>query len=521
MLRSLSLFLILALVSCTPAPTVEPTETFRPRSTPVEYVGLTLERGFANEAEFLALVDPVFGAASARGEGHQDLEIHPGIFLTVTPDGRTPEQAVVTMEMEPSRESDVMRRIILQVPVSFNYGGVYIAAVRAALARTMEVMAEGEPMAPYHLEYHVVSPNGGELTLQTEWQAGGTSGVVRFITSAPRTSLTPGSVNSAAFGGDPYEQLAGTVFFELSIDEFSFFSNRAYGISSGALQNFSDFRLQPHDWLRLTVTPRLADELVDVGFEVISVDGARVPFARAPASVVAGEQFQQNVIRMVDDMLAAEAATPGSSRPFEVSFYYDDPEGGGVVSVIANGRNGIFSIAYAVASPARALEDVSFVPYQGNIDIPDTLPEPQTCAEVGSTEALSGRFHIRFDASTTVRNSALLTSPLVGNVWGSIYRAEDVTIVGPNEGASPVASFAFENVDIQGGLSAETYVIDTLIPGGNYQILGFMDIDRNADLANADPDEGDPVAIPIGGFPMRCADEPITVEFALLLPAGR
>jgi hypothetical protein len=38
---------------------------------------------------------------------------------------------------------------------------------------------------------------------------------------------------------------------------------------------------------------------------------------------------------------------------------------------------------------------------------------------------------------------------------------------------------------------------------------------------NADPDEGDPVFIPIGGYDMRCADEPITVEAALLLPPGR
>lgn len=513
--------LIVSLSSCTPAVEPENRETFRPRSTPVEFVGLTLERSFANETEFLALVDPVFGAAARAGTGHDDLELQAGIFLTVTPDGRTPEQAVVTMEMEPSRDTAVDRRIILQVPVSFNYGGVYIEAVRAALFRTMEVMGEGEPMAPYHLEYHVVSPNGGELTIQTEWLEGGTSGVVRFITAAPRTSLTPGAVNTAAFGGESYEQLSGTVFFTLSVDEFSFFSNRAYGITSGALQNFSDFRLQPHDWLRLTVTPRLADELVDVGFEVIARDGSRVPFARAPASVVAGEQFQQNVIRMVDDMLAAEAAAPGSSRPFEVSFYYDDPEGGGVVSVIARGRGGVFGIAYAVASPARALEDVDFVPYQGEVRIPDSIPTPATCAEMGSTEALSGRFHIRFDASSTVRESALLTNPLIGNVWGSVYRAADVTIAGPNEGAEPVASFAFEDVDITGGLSATTYDIETLIPGGNYQILGFMDIDMNADLANADPDQGDPVAIPIGGFPMRCADEPITVEFALLLPAGR
>lgn len=520
--RSLFLVVFVAwFAACTPDAVVTSEETFRPRSTPVEYVGLTLERPFTDEAGFMALVDPIFGEAARAGSGHRALELQPGIFLTVTPDARTPEQAVVRMEMDPSRESDVGRRVILEVPASYNYGGVYIAAVRAALGRTAEVLAEGDDMAPYHLEYHVVSPNGGELTIQTEWLAGATEGVVRFATSAPRTSLTPGSINSAAFSGDPYEQLSGTVFFTLSVDEFSFFSNRAYGISSGALQNFADFRLQPHNWLRLTVTPRLADAVVDVGFEVIAPDGARVPFARAPASVVAGEQFQQNVIRMVDDMVAAEAAAPGSSRPFEVSFYYDDPEGGGVVSVIASGRAGIFRIAYAVASPARALEDVDFVPYQGSVEIPSTLPTPRTCADMGSTEALSGRFQVRFDASSTVRGSMLLTDPLVGNVWGSVYRAEDVTIAGPNEGAEAMASFHFEGVDIRDGLSAETYLIDTALPGGDYQILGFMDIDGNADPMDAGPDEADPVAIPIGGFPMRCAEEAITVEFALLLPAGR
>lgn len=509
------------LASCDAPPSAEPAETFRPRSTPVEYVGLTVERPFATEAELLAILDPIFGEASRTGAGHRDLELQPGLFLTVSPDARTPEQAIVTMEMETVREDAVARRIILQVPVSFTYGGVYISAARAALDRTMGVLAEGDTMRPYHLEYHVVSPMGGELTVQTDWAAGATSGVVRFITSAPRTSLLPGLVNTAAFGGAPYEQLGGTVWFELSLDEFSFFSNRAYGISSGALQNFNDFRLQPHNWLRLTVTPRLEDELVDVGFEVITPEGTRVPFARAPASVVAGEQFQENVGRMVQNMLDAEAASPGSSRPFEVSFYYDDPEGGGVVSVIAQGRAGIFQIAYTVASPARALEDVEFVPYQGDVNIPDSLPMPRTCAEVGSVDATSGHFHVRFDASSTVRNSTSLTHPLIGNVWGSVYRSTDVTVVGPNEGAEPVASFHFENVDVRDGLSPVTYDIPELLPGGEYQILGFMDIDGNADPLNADPDEGDPVFIPIGGYDMRCADEPITVEAALLLPPGR
>jgi hypothetical protein len=509
----------LALSGCQGAQPAAEGDDLRPRANPIEFVGLTLERPITTEADFLALVDPIFGAAAQAGRGHREMEIQRGLFITVLPDDRTPEQAVVTLEMQPSYPADAMRRTILQVPVSYAYGGVYIEAVRAALARTQEI---GSDMEPYHLEYHVLSVNGGDLVIQTEYTRE-RGAVVRLRTTAPRTSLLPGQVNQAAFSGQPVESVGGTVWFHLDRDEFSFFTNRAYGASASAAQNFTDFHLLPHDWLRLTVTPQLEDEIVDVAFEVITVDGRRVPFAHAPASLLGGEQFQQNVFRMVDNMNAQEREQPGSSTPFEVPFYYDDPEGGGVVSVIANGTGGVFRIAYAVEAPTHRLEDVSFVPYQGVVTIPEQRPETRpTCAAMGSMDALNGRFHLRFDASSTVRTSPNLTSPLRGRVWGDIYRSTDVTIAGPREGTSPVASFHFPLVDITAGPSAEEFVVETALPAGvEYQILGFMDIDENADESSPGPDEADPVFIPIGGYPMECADQHSVVEFALLLPPGR
>lgn len=516
---ALSSGLALAIAACNGTAPATATTEIRPRSAPIEYVGLTLERTIETEADFLAVVDPIFGRAAQEGRGHREFEVQSGIFVTVLPDDRTPEQAVVSMEMAPS-DGQQLRRTILEVPVSYQYGGVYIDAVRAAIARTHEVIASGETMQPYHLEYHVLSPNGGDLVVQTEFADGRT--VLRLRTSTPRTSLSSGAVNTPAFTGSPIEDVGGTVWFELDRDQFSFFSNRAYGITNGAAQNFHDFELHPHNWLRITVTPELADQVVDVAFEAVTVDGRRVPFARAPASVVAGEQFQENVYRMVDNMNVAERAAAGSSAPFEVPFYYDDPEGGGMVSVIATGRNGRFTIAYTIDSPTHRLEDVSFVPYQGHVDIPTTLPPARTsCADMGSSDALSGTFHLRFDASTTVRGSMNLTSPLRGKVYGSIYRSADVTLAGPREGTSPAASFTFADVDVAAGPSATEYTVDmTVAAGVQYQILGFMDIDDNADPANPSPDEGDPVFIPIGGYPMNCADQHALVEFALLLPAG-
>lgn len=523
-LRLLSITLALALAtSCatSPAPTNETEQaTLRPRSNPIEFVGMTFEVPITNEADFLAIVGPIFGSQAAAGTFHTENEIHRGVFLTTMADTRTPTQTIVTLSMNPPADTHHVMRTILQVPVSLEYGAVYIEAVRAAMATTATVQAGGETMQPWHLEYHVASPHGGDLVIQTEL-AGGHM-VVRFRTAAPQTSLAPGMVNTPAFGGDPWETLAGTVFFELSRDEFSFFTNRAYGISSGALQNFQDFHLLPHDWLRLTVTPQLENEDVDVAFEVITVDGRRVPFAHAPASVVAGEQFQENVFAMVDAMNAAEATTPGSSTSWEVPFYYDDPTGGGVVSVIAQGNHGVFSIAYAVASPARALVDTEFVPYQGMVTIPDHIPAPRTCTELGSVDALSGTFMVHFDASGTVRTSPSAPSPIAGPIWGDVFRASDVTIAGPRDGAQAVASFHFEGVDVTNGVSTMEYTIEGELPGGqSYQILGFMDTDGNADPTSPAPDEGDPVMIPIGGFPMQCAQQHITAEFALLLPAGQ
>lgn len=219
-------------------------------------------------------------------------------------------------------------------------------------------------------------------------------------------------------------------------------------------------------------------------------------------------------------MAAQEAKAPGSSLPWEAPFYYDDPSGGGVVEVIAKGAKGVTSIAYSVESPRTVLHDVDFLPYQGTVKVPANWDAPDpTCAKLGSTEAAAGRFDVKFEASAAVRG-AKLKAPLKGTVYGSVYKAADVRITGPIDGAKPVANFTFPGVDSTAGPS-KAFPIDTQLPTGAYQILGFMDIDGNTNPASPDPDVGDPVFIPIGGFTMTCARQPVTAEFAITLPAGR
>lgn len=488
----------------------------RPRSQPIEFVGMRVKKKI-DAAGFLAFVSPIFGEDARSGRFHQAWQVQPGLTLTVEEDPRTAEQVILRLDMAPA-EGEVPRTV-LRVPVSFAYGSIYIDAVKVALDNAARTLAEEGEMDPFNLDYTARSARGGRVMIRVDFAAGAPSLV--FEVEHPQTSLTAGEVNKPAFDGDPYETLGGTVWFELGRSEFDFFSTRAYGITPGFRQNFADFKLLPHDWLRLTVNPLLSQGMVDVNFDVVTLDGRRIPLARAPASLLAGEQFQKNVLRLVDNMLDQEAIEPGSSDEWVAPFHYDDPNGGGVVEVIAQGAAGKFRIAYTVESPVNLLQDVEFVDYRGKVDVPADIPDKVTsCEELGSVRAPVGRFELRFRASTTVINDRNRDGPLGGRVVGSIFRAEDVTISGPKDGAVSVANFDFPDVVMNGAESRDTFPIPVDLAAGAYQILGFMDIDANSSPEDPDPDAGDPVFIPIGSYALECAVHPVEVEFAILLPAG-
>ncbi len=495
------------------------TTPLRPEANPSEYTGVTV-RLPVDDATAVDALSRLFGPQASEGTFLTGLEFPGGVVLSSAADSRTPSQVVITLEMTPSTSFQAPTRVLTQVPASITYGTIVTDTVDAALTAAAEELEEEGAMDPFRLEYRVRSAMGGNLTIALDYPADGAA-MLEVTARTPRTSLLADQMNEPALEGEPYETIYGLVNFTMSRDHFDFFSTRAYGLSAGRNQNFQDFWLLPHHWLRLTVTPELDDLRVNVAFEVVTVDGRRIPIAEAPASLLAGDQFRENVYAMIDGMLAAEEAEEGSSIPFAVPFYYDDPDGGGVVEVLANGDGGVFSVAYAVESPTNLLQDVDFVEYQGTVDVPpDWDAVDPSCADLGSEAAAQGHFDMRFDASSTVRDSAELDGELQGPVWGSVFRASDVTIGGPNEGAEAVADFHFEHIDVRDGVS-DVVRLDTQLPAGDYQILGFMDVDGNAEEGNADPDVNDPVMIPIGGYTLACAEHPITVEFAILLPEGQ
>jgi hypothetical protein len=493
------------------------TVALRGPTMPTEYVGLTTQIPI-DRASFDDTASKLFGADAAKGSYLENLDVGTGLHLASSEHPTASDEVALTVTME-TTGAKPPTRTVASVPASTATGSTFIDAVDAAMAQTDKVSKEDpDGLAPWRIEYRSRSAQGGKVTVGVVFDPD-TGTNLELQAQGPTTSLQPDRINKAAAEGKPYETVYGLVWFDVERDQFDFFANRAYGISAGKSQNFKDFELVPHNWLRLTVTPELDQDRVSVGFDVVTVDGRRIPVAKAPASLIAGEEFMQTVFRMADNTAAQEKAKPGSSTPWQVPFYYDDPDGGGVVEVIAQGKDGVSQIAYSIESPANELEDLPFVPYTGTVKVPKDWDKPApTCKDVGSKASTKGEFEITYQPSTTVKGSDL-KAPLKGTVYGSVYKASDVKITGPLPGTTAVASIKDEGVDVVDGPS-KAYPLGTDLPAGSYQILGFLDIDGNADPADPSPDEGDPVMIPIGGFDLACAVQPVTAEFAIVLPPG-
>ena len=130
--------------------------------------------------------------------------------------------------------------------------------------------------------------------------------------------------------------------------------------------------------------------------------------------------------------------------------------------------------------------------------------------------AEQGQFEVTFDTSTALRNSASLDGQFVGPVSGSIYRADDVGFTGPKDGSEPVAAFNFDEIDLRFGADGP-YLIDAVLPAGEYQFLGYMDTDGNSARFDG-PDINDPIMIPARPSELDCEIEPVTIQFPLLMP---
>jgi len=114
----------------------------------------------------------------------------------------------------------------------------------------------------------------------------------------------------------------------------------------------------------------------------------------------------------------------------------------------------------------------------------------------------------------------VMQEPALGPFWGSVYLADEVTGIGPDDGALPLAHIHVAEIDLTGEpVSAALFVTDPL-PNDWVTILGFMDSDSNAVPGDEDPDSKDPVTLPNENefLVVKDAETPAEVFFGFLNP---
>ncbi len=491
----------------TPTPTTTSTTPTAAAPPANEWTGFHVEVPL-DPKDFDPLANGLVGSDAQAGKFATGKVLSPGIFVSSSADPQTPSQADLTFYFDDGTNP---KRVVAVAPASFAMGNLFISTVDVAMS-TMQSEEAASPGSSesWYIEHRVTSAMGGKLSFGVKGNLGAFTLVVDV--TSPHTGLTPAMIGKPVDTFSPYDTVAGTVWFHLTKDDFDFFVQHAYGAGATSKQNFNDFQLIPHDWLRLTVDPHLQQQFVDVSFDVVTLDKKRVHVANAPASVLAGSTFQNLVDRNMSTMLAQEAAKAGSSTPWTVPFYYNDPNGGGVVEVIAQGATGVFEIAYAIESPQNPLKDVPFVKYEPVKIEPPDASATASCQDLGDPSiklAPAGTFDITFSASSVITQNTSM--PLEGTIYCSVFHADQVNIGGPLPGATSLQDFNIPNADLR-ATPPPTFTTKTFYDG-NYQILCFQDLAGNGNASS-----GDPVTLPIGAVTIACNKNPVDVEFALLDP---
>lgn len=118
-------------------------------------------------------------------------------------------------------------------------------------------------------------------------------------------------------------------------------------------------------------------------------------------------------------------------------------------------------------------------------------------AATGDAGSAGGTMEVSFSVGGTVSDSSNLVDPLVGTVYGGIFRTADVGATGPREGAEQVAFVEVTDVDLTSGTATSVMWTSEPVPADTYTFLGFFDVDGSSTgVEEKDPEEGDPVTLP-------------------------
>ena len=466
-----------------------------------EYLHVTLGESMEPEALF-AFLHALFDTGSSEAA-----------FPHTVPGGLVVERVTHPDDIEgvsrlryqmPGKSGELLN--VASVPVSQAMGQRFALITESAWERMGAYLGQddADPKRETDLSITAHSDTGGRVTLRV-LGVGPTLRLVHEVRGPHQIIGDQSHGEPATLTGD-WSTFGMSVGFIVRKDQLNFFVDKAYGRGQAEGQSFDHFILgPPHDWLNVTVTPWLGlVPAVEVSFEGILEDGTRIPYAAAPASDEMGAQFIDVVNGAMTAMTEQEREEEGSSIPFEIPYFYDNPEGG-VVQVRVVGKDGVFTIYYDLTSDP--------VPNGEPAPEVDLVPIDQ---DGGTGYGGEGKLNVTFQASELVLESEFLDAELQCQIWANVFRSEEVVVTGPMEGAEVLASIHVELADLREGIRSVPIITEDM-PAVRVKILGFCDVDGNADLDEPGPDPGDPVTVPFKEFQvLEGLTAEVTVPFDLV-----
>ena len=140
----------------------------------------------------------------------------------------------------------------------------------------------------------------------------------------------------------------------------------------------------------------------------------------------------------------------------------------------------------------------------------DTPPGDDVTEADASPPASTMKVNMTFEVTNGVRQSPNLVDPLMGAVYGQLFKSSEVTLTGPIDGAMEFGSVEVTGVDLVTATSAGMFTSEAL-PANDYTFLGFFDVDGNG-ATERSPDAGDPVTIPITNTFTITADQAAPID---------
>jgi hypothetical protein len=310
-----------------------------------EFIEEDIQNGMSS-ADIVALLDQTVGSAIRTNPAIAH-PLRQGLYVTATA-----QRSNTILKFEVDRSDTKQRYTVAEVAISADLGSKFFEFAKAALASAESVFAAEHFAQPWEIDLTAESDSGGQITLKVEGDAAAHFTLSWEIASPKRpldSFIVPTAFGSKKPGS---EHINVVVHFPTSLEQFQFLSTIYVG---GVAQRFQDLPLHPHTWLHLTVTNGSTDRFVNVHFDAITTEGQRLFVAEAPASTDVGGRFLSETLTRMQEMLSQEAAKPGSSGKWQTEFYYDSPDNG-VVVVAVSGEQGLFDVAYQLATPTQNLK---------------------------------------------------------------------------------------------------------------------------------------------------------------------